>query len=307
MADTPVEAASDPYVRWLGHRNSSTLFWGGGTWWRRYHGCLAPASLRPQPIELAELQAANLLEQSGALLLRYFSRIFTEPTGFWYVACERYDFSGLSANTRSKIRRAYKNCKVEKVEAAWLAQNGYECYSSAFARYRGARPESKAVFQHQIMDSVDGPFDFWAVFAGTELAGYTKCVIGDDYVATVVLKFHPDYLPRYSAYALWDAILRNYVVADGKLVTNGFRAFVHDTNVQDFLRTFGFQLVYCDLKVVYQKTLGACVRALYPLRSMVGIIPDSWGGANVRGILVQEKVRRSFLSRDDGRLAPSVG
>jgi hypothetical protein len=271
------EAADDSYVRWLGRRNDSTVFWGGGTWWREYHRCLVPASLKPQPIELTKAEAAKLLKASGALLLRYFSKTFDQPTDFWYVACDRYDFEGVSSNTRSKIRRAYKNCVVERTEATWLADHGYECYSAAFSRYRDARAESKSVFQHELLDSVGGPFDFWAVFA------------------TVVVKLHPEYLPLYSAYGLWDTILKNYVTTEGKLVTNGFRAFVHDTNVQDFLRSFGFREVYCDLKIVYKEPLGLCVRILHPFKSITDVIPDSWGRAAMRAMLAQEEIRRSFL------------
>ncbi len=298
LAPVNYETAHDPYVRWLGLRRNSGLIWGGSTWWFPYHRCLVPASLNPQPIQLTESEAANLLEASGALMLRHFSTISNEPTGFWYLACDRYDFDGVSRNTRSKIRRAYKNCVVQKVDAAWLAEEGYPCYFAAYARYSSARPDRKEIFQRKLLDSVGGPFDFWGVFANTELVGFAKCVLGDNYVATVLVKFDPDYLPRYSAYDLWDTILKNYVLKEGKRVTNGFRAFVHDTNVQEFLLSFGFRVVYCDLKVAYRKGLGLVVRTLYPLKSIFGAIPDSWGGATVRAMLTQEEVRRSFLPRN---------
>jgi hypothetical protein len=235
------------------------------------------------------------LKASGALFLRFFSKTFDQPTDFWYMACDQCDFERVSANTRSKIRRAYKNCVVERTEATWLAEHGYECYSAAFSRYRDARAESKAVFQHELLDSVGGPFDFWAVFAKNQLAGYVKCVVGNDYVASVVVKLHPEYLPLYSAYGLWDAVLKKYVTTEGKLVTNGFRAFVHDTNIQDFLRSFGFHEVYRDLKIVYKEPLGLCVRILHPFKSMADVIPDSWGRAAMRAMLAQEEIRRSFL------------
>ncbi len=298
LATTHAEILNDAYVKWLSRRNESVLVLGGGTWWFPYHGCLVPASLKPQPVELTEAEAAKLLEESGALLLRYFSRISDEPTAFWYVACERYDFDGVSHNTRSKIRRAYKRCTVERVDATWLAKEGYGCYSAAFDRYRGARPTSKTIFQRGLLDSVGGPFEFWAVFAGAELAGYAKCVLGDDYVATVVIKLAPEYLPLYSAYGLWDTILKQYVNMEARPVFNGFRALAHDTNVQDFLRKFGFQKVYCDLKIVYRKKLGLCVRVLYPFKLIASLIPDSLGGAGVRAMLAQEEIRRSFLRQN---------
>src|SRR5437868_11160409 len=168
------ETAHDPYVRWLGHRKNSGLVWGGATWWLPYHGCLVPASLNPQPIRLTESEAAKLLHVSGALMLRHFSMISNVPTGFWYLVCDRYDFDGLSRNTRSKIRRAHKNCVVQKVDPAWLAKEGYPFYFSAYARYSAARPDCEKTFQRKLLDAVGGPFDFWGVFSDSKLVGFAK-------------------------------------------------------------------------------------------------------------------------------------
>jgi hypothetical protein len=226
---THTETIMDAYVKWMRQRNLP-LFQAGGTWWKHYRRCPVPASPKPEPIELTEPQARSVLRKSGAFFLRYFSRTVEEPTGFWYTACDRYDFDDLSHKTRNQIRRAYKGCVVRRTDQDWLATHGYDCYATAFARYRNARPDSRETFEKELLDSVGGPFDSWAVFVGSKLAGYSKCAFGEGYATIFVLKLHPDYLSFYPAYSLIDTILKTYVTDERKVVDNGFRSITHDTN-----------------------------------------------------------------------------
>ena len=142
------------------------------------------------------------------------------------------------------------------------------------------------------MDSVGGPFDFWAVFCEGKLATYSKCVVGDDYAAASVLKSHPSYLRLYPVYALMDTMLKTYVVDEHKRVTFGFRSIAHDTNIQEFLEKFGFQKVYCDLKVVYRPSARAFVTVLMPFKSVLDRLPLR---QSFKSVLTQEEIRRSFL------------
>jgi hypothetical protein len=283
----------DPYITWLQKR--SALFEAGGAWWTPYHKALVPASAKPEPVDLELPQAKDLLRKSGTFFLRYFTRTFEEPTDFWYTACNSYEIANLSRHTRYEIRRAHKGCVVRLTDPVWLAANGYECYAAAFARYRNQRAESTKHFQENLLGDVGGPFEFWAVFIQEKLAGYAKCVVGNDYAVTVVCKLHPDYLSFYPAYALVDSMLRVYVTDGHKTVSNGFRSIAHDTNMQEFLLKFGFRRVYCDLRVVYRPALGSCVKCLYPLKSVVDRIPDIHLTSRVKALLSQEKIRRSFL------------
>ena len=85
----------DSYVAWLKKENSP-LFEAGGTWWRPYHKALVQASAKPEPVEIGALEAREVLRRSETLFLRYFTRTFKEPTDFWYVACDEYNFDKLS-------------------------------------------------------------------------------------------------------------------------------------------------------------------------------------------------------------------
>jgi hypothetical protein len=283
----------DSYTNWL-KNTKQTLFETGGTYWRLYQNALVPASLKPEPVELNAEQANELLGKSGALFLRYFTRTSETPTAFWYTACDGYSFEGLPRKVRSQIRRAYKDCRIERVDPAWVADNGYNCYTVAFLRYQNARPESKADFDEMCRGSADGPFEFWAAFVGNELAGFAKYAMGNDYAAGLVIKLDPRFLSLGPSSALQDTILKTYVTDQRRTVFGGFRSVVHDTKIHDFLLRFGYRRIYCDLKLVYRPSVHALVKLSYPLRSLVDHTPESNWSNNIRAFLLQEEIRRSF-------------
>jgi hypothetical protein len=283
----------EAYVNWLKERNMP-LFEMGGTYWRSYQKALIPASLKPEPIEISNEQGQELLEKSGALLLRYFSRTLKYPTSFWYSACSDYNINNLSQKVRGRIRRGYKSCRVERIDPLWLAENGYECYASAYSRYRNAEPDSKERFNTICKGAVGGPFEFWGVFVGNTLAGFEKFAVGPDYAASLVLKLDPNYIHESIGPALKDTTLSKYVTEQGKTMHNGFRSVIHETNTHDFLLTLGFSRVYCDLKIIYRPAVEACVDLLYNRRPLLSRLPESAFKSKILGLLSQEEIRRSI-------------
>ena len=283
----------DSYVRWL-QETRQPLFEMDGTYWRPYQKALVPASLVPRPVALAEDQAHALLDKSGALMLRYFTRTYDTPTAFWYTECRDYSFENLAGKIRYQIRRAYKHCRIERVDPVWLADHGYPCYLAAYSRYRHAQPESAAMFDKMCRGSAGGPFEFWAAFAEDALAGFGKYFIGEDYVAGTVLKFDPRFYELRLGAAFQDAILNHYVRSQGKSVVIGFRSLVHDTQIHEFVQKFGYERVYCDLKLIYRPLMRAGVNLLYPFRSLLGRVPQSPAAVNLRALLMQEEIQRSF-------------
>jgi hypothetical protein len=93
---------------------------------------------------------------------------------------------------------------------------------------------------------------------------------------------------------LQDTILRTYVSEQKKVVYAGFRSVVHDTRTHDFLLNLGYSRVYCDLKVVYRPAVRTCVNLLYRCRSLVDHAPEFSMKSSIRGLLVQEGIRRSI-------------
>jgi hypothetical protein len=284
----------DRYINWLKEHNVP-LFNAGSSWWRPYRHALIPASVKPEPIDLELEQAQDALRKSGTFFLRWLTRRSEEPTDFWYVACDRYEFNDLSGKMRTKIRRAYKDCSVRQIEASWLAVHGYDCYAAAFSRYKGGQPESRQRFAGICSDCSDGPFEFWGAYVGNHLAGFAKCIVGEDYVTMVSFKIHPGYLTSRPAYALLDKVLETYVTREGKVLHNGFRSIDHQTDMQEFVLQFGFRREYCDLKIVYRPLVGMCVGALYPFKQILDLVPTTRHFSQMKTLLAQEKIRRSFL------------
>jgi hypothetical protein len=296
----------DRYVRWL-KEEEYPVYEMAGTYWRQYQNALVPACPKPEPIEIRQEQAQELLDRSGALFLRYFSRTVKYPTAFWYTVCREYDFQKLAQKVRTHIRRAYKSCRVERVDPAWLANNGFPCYVAAFSRYRNSEPESRAKFEEMCQSTPGGPFEFWGAFVDQRLVGFAKSAVGQDYAATFVLKLDPNYMQLSTGPALQDTILKNYVADQGKPVYAGFRSVVHDTNTHDFLLQLGYTRVYCDLKVVYRPAVKACVNLLYRWRSLLDRVPESAVKRNIRGVLTQEEIRRSIEADGKHLTHPSIG
>jgi hypothetical protein len=144
--------------------------------------------------------------------------------------------------------------------------------------------------------SAGGPVDFWGVFVGDNLAGFSKCVVGEDYAASVVIKMDPRFLPLSPASGLQDAMLTCYVGQQNKIMLNGFRSMVHDTNMHDFLLKFGYRRIYCDLKVVYRPAVRLFVNLLYQFRSIVRRTPESGWTGKIKVLSAQEEIQRSFES-----------
>jgi hypothetical protein len=287
------EGDLDPYVSWL-QRQPEPLFHGGGNAWRIYFGRVAiPASLRPKPIQLSAHEARQLLRETGAGLARWFSRTSAEPTPYWYVVCDRYDFDASPRKVRNQIRKARRECSIKGLDAEWMARNAYGCYVSAFARYKHGHPISSSYFARIQRSCAGGPFHFYGAFVGDQLAGFAKCAVMEDYVALASLRLDPAHSHSLPSYALLDTVLRKYVADERKTLGNGFLSLHDETNMQDFLLKFGFRRVYCDLQVAYRPALGVAVNALYPFRSLLDRLPSRPPITAIKSLLRQEHIRRS--------------
>ena len=255
-----------------------------GSIFKLYSGMVVPFGPVRTDYSLSPRDAAYALRSLGGTVLR-------TTTGFraagvaddWYaVICRRFTpIDGIaSSNTRSKVRRALRNCEVRRISCAELAERGYEVYRRAFDRYRGAdSPVPESVFAGHVLagEGFDDVIEHWAVICEGELAGYsTTYVFGDTEASYSALKFHPDYLRRYSSYALFHAMNEDYL-GEGRVayVNDGFRSVLHDTDLQDFLeRTFGFEKAYVGVDAHYRRPYGAVVRATFPFRNVLGRIDN---------------------------------
>jgi len=293
--ENPIPGGNTEYVEWLRSRGVP-LFEAGGNWWQLYRRSLVPATTVPCYRRLSEESARELMRKSSAPLIRYSSDPCDEPTEWWYTICDRYDPGSLSGKTRNKINKGRRDCRIAIVEAGWLESNGYSCYVAAHTRYEGVRPAPEHVWREEVRASAGGPVEYWAIFVGEKLAGYCKCVVEGDQVATAAGKYDPAFFKHRTVNGLVGAQLEHYVRDQGRTVTNGNRAILHDTNIQEFLFDHGFRKQFCRLNVHYSAGLGLAVRGLYPWRRLVSKLP---GKADpVKALLLQEEWRRATAATD---------
>lgn len=290
------------YIKFL--KDSQVVYYTGEFPWVKYQGVLRPAipiPNEPPYFSLRELQ--NLLKQSRVPFLRWWDRFTDKQTGWWWVvATPPVTFTNLSSNTRNEVRRGNVRCYVKKINPEFLLENGYDCYLSAFKRYRYTQPVDKKTYSLSLLQKQKLPFfEFWGVFAEKKLIGYCECTVLARTATTSVIKYHPDYLNRqYSpGYLLTWAILNHYLNEQNfRLVINGERSIAHDTNIQQFLiKKFGFSNLYCRLNLYYSPLLRPAIAFAYPLRRLLKTTQKLFKGCpflhRTNTVLEQERIRRS--------------
>jgi hypothetical protein len=255
-----------------------------GAIYKAYSGMVVPFGPAATDYSLAPGDAARALRRLGGSVLRTTTGFGGgQAAGDWYaVICRRFTpiEDVASSNTRSKLRRALRNCEVRRISCADVAGAGYEVYRRAFDRYRGTdTPVAQSKFAGHVMagEGFDDVIQHWGVFCDGELAGYsTNYVFGTTEVAYSALKFDPAHLRSYSSYGLFHAMNEHYL--GGRkvaYVNDGFRSILHDTELQQFLeRTFGFEKAYTGIDAFYRQPYRAIVRVTFPLRNLIGRLDE---------------------------------
>jgi hypothetical protein len=272
-------------------KTRAPVFEGAGIYWRVNQLALVPASLTPTFVEVDIETGRQLLSESGARFIRWSSHPTDAEMPWWWMVCKEYDFSTLSSKTRSEIRRGHKNCQIRRIDAEWLAHSGYECYKKAFQRYSNSTPVSEEKFRSRLLGQIgfDQLFEYWGAFVGDHLVGYVECVMEDGkQVATSVIKYDPEYMCKYTSYAMIDALLKHYVSEREIQVSNGTRPISHDTNIQEFLLKFRFQRQYCRLNIQYQWNIRTLILVAYPFRRFL----PNWNSIHrIKALLYQEELK----------------
>jgi hypothetical protein len=255
-----------------------------GAIFKPYSGMVVPFGPADADYSLSDDEASRALRSLGGTVLR-------TTTGFrpaaavddWYaVICRSFSpvDSVSSSNTRSKLRRALRNCEVRRISADEVATAGYEVYRRAFDRYTGPdSPVARDRFEphHLVTGDFDDIVEHWGVYCDGELAGYaSNYVFGNTEAAYSTLKFHPDHLRKYSSYALFHRMNEHYL-GEGRVsyVNDGFRSILHGTELQPFLEhNFAFEKAYVGIDAFYRQPYRAILRATFPFRGLIGRVDD---------------------------------
>ena len=119
--------------------------------WRKYNGALIPTT--PPHIEVDLIDIEKKIQEEDVYFSRWTSNFDQKDISeFWYIICdEKLEIADYSRNTRSKIRRGLKQCKIKIITKDILLKNGYDCYSSAFSKYNThLSPKTITQFQEEV-------------------------------------------------------------------------------------------------------------------------------------------------------------
>lgn len=270
--------------------------------WSLYNGALVPDAPPHHEIKLSKKEAKELLRKSKAYLLRWPSDFDCgHETGWWYLIRDKgICLEEFKSKIRKQILKGLANCIVKKVDAEFIAQNGYEVYKSAFSSYDTfMKPVEEEEFQQRMRARKDNPiYDFWAAFCKEDqkVIAYFMNRVDSEYCMYSTGKFRPEYLKINVHQALVYEMTNYYLCELGlKYVCAGARSISHKTNVQDFLeRKLHFRKAYCKLNVLYKGGLRLIIEILYPFRNIISKIDTNFTN-KITVLMRQETMRRSFL------------
>lgn len=241
---------------------------------------ILPVGPVSQPYRLNRVQCRQLLRELGGLWVMWTDGMGPHAAASeWFaVICRRHApvEEVASGNTRSKLRRGLKQCEVRPVDVREIARNGYETYCAAVARYENHREDLPTAEEFARRVMTDEPFGDtrhrWAAYHEGKMVAFAQNLIYDKTeVDYTLIKLHPDYLNRYSSYALIYRMNEHYLAHEGfDHVTDGFRSILHETGVQDFLiKEFGFEKARTRLHVHYRLPLGPLLGIAKPFRGVL--------------------------------------
>ena len=243
--------------------------------WKKYNGALIPDYPPHIEIEVDSDFIKQKIKDEGAFFARWISEFDRKKkSDFWYLINDKYlDLEEYSVNTRSKIRRGFKELEVRKISKKEILESGYSVYSSAFKRYYTInKPMNCKDFLNDIQN-LDGLWEFWGVFNKQDnlLIAYSQNKVIDNQCYYSTIKFHVDYLKKYSSYVLYYT-MNSYYLKERNLsyVNEGTRSILHATNVQSFLiEKFKFRKAYCKLHIKYHPFVSIIIFILFSFRFLI--------------------------------------
>ena len=266
--------------------------------WKKYNGALIP-ELPPHMENNVNIVALKkMLTKENAFFARWISDFDRKKkSDFWHIINDKpLELNDYSINTRSKIRRGFKELDVKRINKQELLKYGYSVYIAAFKRYKTInKPMSHNQYLKYIQE-LDDLWEYWGVYHKKDnlLIAYSqnKVVHNQCYYSTI--KFHVDYLRKYPSYVLYYT-MNSYYLKQRKVsyVNEGTRSILHETNVQSFLiEKFKFRKAYCNLHIQYHPLINIFVFILYPFRRLI-IRSNNKFLRKVGVVLIQEQYHKT--------------
>ncbi len=251
-----------------------------GQLFARQQRWVAPVGPAAQRYSLTRQQARELQKKLGGWWVSWTDGFAAEADAAkWHaVVCRQFvPLENMPAKRRYEVNRGFKNCDVRRVDAAEIAQNGYETHVAALAGYTAGRPvsvPSREDFSARVL--TDMPFGdikhHWAAYHQGRMIAFAQCWLYDRIeVDYTLIKLHPESRPLYAGYALVQRMNEFYLREQSfEYVNDGWRSILHETAVQDFLTgKFNFEKVGARLHIAFRPPLGALLNVSAPLHPIL--------------------------------------
>ena len=264
--------------------------------WQYYKHAMIPTTAPHEEPDLTPVITGEIWKENKPLLVRWTSDWDCGyDTGWWHVIREGpFNLSDLSASSRRNIRKALRNCRVEKIETSEWVDDLWRVFNEAIERYENYEiPFDKRGF---IKEWIESGKDFWAGFDYTgRMIGFAVFELHDEWVDFQVAKYSAQCLKLRVSDAINAKTLGYYLNELGKrYVSDGERSILHKTNVQTYLiEHFCYRKAYCKLQVRYGKRLWLLVKVLYPIRKALKRLDRDKKIHKMNALLMMEDIVRS--------------
>lgn len=267
-----------------------------GIIWKIYKKMIQPLGPANYDYSITRKEARNILIKLGGILIRWTNGFIEDKSTEWYsVICDIFiPLEKLKSKNRSEIRRGLRNCKVKKVDAEFIARNGFEVFINAIRGYRRVNipkiSRDQFYHTHLIHKSFDDIIHYWGVFHKEKLIAYSQNYIyAPIEVNYSTIKFHPDFLKLYPSYSLIYKMNEFYLKNKRfRYVNDGWRSIFHQSNIQSFLeKKFSFKKAYSNLHIIYKPSLHIFISNTYCFRNVLAII-----NPRLKALYFMEEARR---------------
>ena len=266
--------------------------------WKKYNGALIPDQPPHIRIKVNPIDMNQEIKDQRAFFARWSSDFdCKQESDFWYIINDTHlDLKDYSVNTRSKIRRGFRDLTVKKINKQDVLEYGYYVYVSAFKRYKTInKPMTNDQFINYVK-SLDNSWEYWGVYTLEDnfLIAYSQNRVIFNQCNYSTIKFHADYLKKYPSYVLYYTMNKHYLQERKLLYVNeGTRSILHKTNVQSFLiEKFKFRRAYCKLHIQYHPLVKVIVFLLFPFRLLL-IRSNNKLLHKIGVVLIQEELHKS--------------
>ena len=144
---------------------------------------------------------------------------------------------------------------------------------------------------------VSGVIEYIGCFSGDKVVSFCESYIQENAVWMTIIRHVPEYLDKYSSYALLDGILEYYLNKKGMFyVLDGSRSIHHRTNFQEQLMSvFDFTKEYASLNICYSTNFSVILNTAWCFRKTLWYIQKKLQSHlldNIGAVLLQEDIVR---------------